>query len=132
MDLKTLDPQWHVHFFGVLIGAAAAALFPVLLPPDTAPWDVLRYTANLYGAIGLCLGLVWPSSIRWHWIWWLGLPLLAAQGVGGLLGHGAIWARPDLERLFIALFTGGVGSQFGSFIGSKLRPGSVESNSRGG
>lgn len=131
MNGKILGTQWYVHLSGVLIGTAAAVLFPQFLPAHTRPWDVLRYTANLYGAIGLGLGLVWPT-VRWHWAWWLVLPLLAFQGVGALLGHGAIWARPHLLRLLIALFTGGVGSQFGTFLGSKLRPGRVESNSHGG
>lgn len=121
MNAKTSGRQWYVHVTGLVLGTAAAVLFPRLLPVHTHDWDILRYTANLYGAIGLGVGLIWPG-VRWHWAWWLGLPLLAVQGVGALIGRGAIWATPHLLRLLIALFTAGVGSQFGTFLGSKLRP----------
>ncbi|MEJ2645554.1 MAG: hypothetical protein P8180_11585 [Gammaproteobacteria bacterium] len=121
MNANTRAMPWYVHVAGLALGTAAAVLFPQFLPPHTAAWDVYRYTANTYGVIGLGLGLAWPR-LGWHWAWWLGLPLLAFQGVGALAGRGAMWATPHLLRLLIALFTGGVGSQFGAFLGSKLRP----------
>jgi len=130
MNANTRATSWYAHLVGVALGTAAAVLFSRLLPPHTAPWDVLRYTANLYGAVGLGVGLVWPR-LKWHWVWWFGLPLLAYQSVGALAGRGALWATPHLLRLLVALFTGGVGSQFGAFLGSKLRPPGTDLEPRG-